>query len=112
MEALWKGGPATAEAIIGSIAPVQGWEPTTVKTLLNRLLNKGAVKAERDGRRYIYKPALTRADHVFEESKNLVDRLFGGKIAPLVSQFSEEDRLSAEDIAELRRLVERLDNGT
>lgn len=111
MDALWRTSPTSAEAIIADIAPAQSWEPTTVKTLLNRLLKKGAVKAERDGRRYIYRPALTREDYVFEESKGLVDRLFGGRLAPLVSQFSEQERLSPEDIGELRRLIQRLDNG-
>jgi predicted transcriptional regulator len=78
--------------------------------LLNRLLKKKAIKAERDGRRYLYTPLLSREKYVSQESKGLLDRLFGGRVAPLVVHFSEQRKLSKKDIAELRRLLEELDS--
>lgn len=110
MEALWRRQPQSAEEIVAEVAEGQGWTDATVKTLLNRLLAKDAISAERDGRRYLYSPKLSRADYVDEESTGLIDRLFEGRLASLVSHFSEREKLSAEDIAELKRLIAELDN--
>jgi BlaI family penicillinase repressor len=106
MGALWAREPLSAEDIAAEIAEGQGWSDATVKTLINRLLNKGAVGAERDGRRYLYRPVLARDAYVEAESQGLLDRLFEGKLAPLVSHFSQTGALTAEDIAELKKLIE------
>nr|WP_225540547.1 BlaI/MecI/CopY family transcriptional regulator [Xanthomonas sp. XNM01] len=108
MEVLWASSPRSAEEVIAALAGPTGWAEPTIKTLLNRLLNKGAIDAERDGRRYLYSPLLQRQAWVRSQSEGLVERLFGGRVAPLVAHFSEQGRLSADDIAELRRLLEDL----
>jgi predicted transcriptional regulator len=110
MDVLWRGAPRSAEEILSEVGPRQGWQEGTVKSLLNRLLKKKAIKAERDGRRYLYTPLLSREKYVSQESKGLLDRLFGGRVAPLVVHFSEQRKLSKKDIAELRRLLEELDS--
>lgn len=110
MEALWRAAPRSAEDILAEVGPRQGWQEGTVKSLLNRLLKKKAVKAEREGRRYLYTPLLSREKYVSQESKGLLDRLFGGRVAPLVAHFSEQHKLSKKDVAELRRLLEELDD--
>ena len=110
MEVLWRQAPRSAEDILAEVAPRQGWQEGTVKSLLNRLLKKKAIRAERDGRRYLYTPLLSREKYVSQESKGLLDRLFGGRVAPLVAHFSEQRKLSKKDIAELRRLLEELDD--
>ena len=79
-----------------------------MKTLINRLLKKKAVAAAVDRRRYLYRPRVARADYVMSESQDLLDRLFAGRLAPLVSHFSQARQLSAEDIAELKRLIKEL----
>ena len=71
----------------------------------------GAIQAEKDGRRYLYSPLLKRRDWVLQESRGLLDRLFDGRVAPLVAHFSEQRKLSRKDIAELRKLLEELDDG-
>ena len=109
MEALWRRQPLSAEDIFATVAGAQDWSEGTVKTLLNRLLGKGAISAEKDGRRYLYRPVLKREDYVLEESANLVDRLFGGRVSSLVTHFSEREKLTPDDIAELKRLVAELD---
>lgn len=110
MEVLWRQAPRSAEEILAELGPRQAWQEGTVKSLLNRLLKKKAVKAEREGRRYLYTPLLTREKYVSQESKGLLDRLFGGRVAPLVAHFSEQHKLSRKDVAELRRLLEELDD--
>jgi predicted transcriptional regulator len=110
MEVLWQRSPRGAEEVVAELARDQDWQEATIKTLLNRLLNKGAIGAEKDGRRYLYSPLLKREDWVHGQSRSLVDRLFGGRVAPLVAHFSEKGRLSKRDIAELKRLIGELDN--
>lgn len=111
MQALWRESPLAAEDVVAAVAAGQGWQEATVKTLLNRLLKKGAIRAEREGRRYLYAPVLRREDWLRQESQGLLDRLFGGRVAPLVAHFSEQRKLSKKDVAELRRLLEELDDG-
>ena len=113
MEALWKRQPPnsamSAEDIGAEVAEGQGWSEATVKTLVNRLLKKKAIAATRDGRRFLYRPLVARAAYVQAESQGLLDRLFDGRLAPLVSHFSQTQTLSAEDIAELKRLIAEMD---
>ncbi|TBR40167.1 MULTISPECIES: BlaI/MecI/CopY family transcriptional regulator [Dyella] len=110
MEVLWRAAPRTAEDILAEVGPQQGWQEGTVKSLLNRLLKKKAVRAEKDGRRYLYSPRLTRGQYVSQESKGLLDRLFEGRVAPLVAHFSEQHKLSRKDVADLKKLLEELDD--
>jgi BlaI family penicillinase repressor len=111
MQVLWKDGPLGAAEVFAALGGQQDWQEATVKTLLNRLLNKGAVSVERDGRRYLYAPVLRREDWLQQESKGLLDRLFGGRLAPMVAHFSEQRKLSKKDIAELKKLIQELDDG-
>lgn len=107
MEVLWAGSPKTAEDVVDALSGEQDWQEPTIKTLLNRLLKKGAISAEREGRRYLYSPVLRREDWVRAQSSSLLERLFGGRLAPLLAQFQAEQGLSAEDRAALRELLER-----
>lgn len=109
LQVLWERHPQSAEEIASALSERQEWALGTVKTLLNRLLNKGAVSAEREGRRYLYTPLLNRSDWEKRESLNLVDRLFGGRLSPLVMHFSSHRKLSEEDLQALRRLLEDRD---
>ncbi len=111
MDVLWREHPLGAEGVVAALAKTTDWQEATVKTLLNRLLKKRAIAAERDGRRYLYRPLLKRADYVHAESKGLLDRLFDGRVAPLVAHFSEQRKLSKKDIAELKRIIEEIDDG-
>jgi predicted transcriptional regulator len=110
MEVLWERHPLGADEVVAALAESTDWQEPTVKTLLNRLLKKRAIAAQRDGRRYLYRPLLKREDYVHVASKNLLDRLFDGRVAPLVAHFSERRKLSKKDIAELKRLVEEIDH--
>jgi BlaI family penicillinase repressor len=105
MDQLWQRAPQTAEDLVATLSATQGWQPSTVKTLLNRLLHKGAISAERDGRRFLYSVVLERDAWQRNQSVSLIDRLFGGRLAPLVAQFASQRRLSKTDIAALKALL-------
>ena len=109
MQVIWDRGPLPTEDIVAAVRHAR-WGESTVKTLLNRLLNKGALSAEKDNRRYVYAAELTREEWLAHESHGFLDRVFGGRVAPLVAHFSDRRKLSKKDIAELKRLIEELDH--
>jgi BlaI family penicillinase repressor len=108
MEALWEHAPLTATEVADFVGEERDWSLPTVKTLLSRLVAKQAVSTEPDGRRFLYRPLLDRADYVGGESRRLVDRLFGGRAAPLIAHLAETEALSDEDIAEIEALLREL----
>ncbi len=109
MEVLWSAGvPLTATEVAQRIETGRDWSDRTVKTMLARLLAKGVLTHEEDGRRYLYRPAVARDRYVAGESRRLVDRLFGGRAAPLVAHLAQGDGLSQDDIAELEALLKEL----
>ncbi len=108
MEVLWEDAPLDANAVAGALSGRQDWTLATVKTLLSRLLAKGALAAEAEGRKFLYRPLIARTDYVSGESRRLVDRLFGGKLSPLVAQMAAQEALTAEDIAEIQALLKEL----
>jgi predicted transcriptional regulator len=110
MEVLWRSHPLGADEVVAALARSRDWQEATIKTLLNRLLNKGAIAAERDGRRYRYSPVLAREEWLLDESRGMLERLFDGRVAPLVAHFSQHRKLSRKDIAELRKLLGELED--
>jgi BlaI family transcriptional regulator, penicillinase repressor len=108
MEVLWKEAPLAAADVAERVGPARGWSVRTVKTMLSRLLAKGALVHEEEGRRYLYRPAIDREDFVARESGKLIDRMFGGRVTPLVAHLAERDRLSKQDIAEIEALLKGL----
>lgn len=111
MEVLWTRSPLPTEEVIAALEGEQHWQEATIKTLLNRLLKKKAVRAVKDGRRFLYSPAITRDEWVLSESKGLLDRLFAGRVAPLAAHFSRHGKLSKRDIADLKKLIAEIDDG-
>jgi BlaI family penicillinase repressor len=111
MEALWRRGAMTSDEIVAEVGASQAWGEATVKTLVNRLLKKKAIESARDGGRHSYRPLLARADYVQAEGQGRLDRLFDGQLAPLVSHFAGHHALKPDDIARLKTVVGRMDDG-
>lgn len=110
MDVLWAEGPQGAEEIAVEIGIEARWSEATVRTLINRLIKKGAIKAQRNGRRVIYHPLLTRDDYISAESETFLNRLFEGRLAPMVAYFSDKGKLSDEEVRLLRRIVDRIED--
>lgn len=108
MEVLWRDSPLSAAEVAERVDPSRGWSDRTVKTLLSRLLAKGVLAHEEEGRRYLYRPAVQREDYVAQESGRLIDRMFGGRVTPLVAHLAERDRLTPQDIEEIEALLREL----
>ncbi len=108
MEVLWEESPLTAQEVAERVPAERDWSANTVKTLLGRLLAKSVIGHEEDGRRYRYRPLVERADFVVGESRRFMDRLFGGKLTPLVAHLAERDAITDQDIAEIEALLKEL----
>lgn len=108
MEALWARSPLTANEVADAVAPVRGWSLPTVKTLLARLVTKQAVGTQPDGKRFLYTPRIARSDFAADESKRLVERLFGGSAAGLFAHLAEAEALSDKDLAQIEALLNEL----
>lgn len=110
MQALWRRTPLTADEIVADVRARQPWAEATVKTLINRLLKKKAIKSERVDGRHQYVALVDRAHYVQDESQGLLNRLFEGQLAPLVAHFAQNRKLKPEEIARLKKLIAELDD--
>jgi predicted transcriptional regulator len=110
MEALWRHGPLTPDGVIAEVGEAHDWAPGTVKTLITRLLRKGAIAGAREAGGYLYRPLVSRDDYVQSESQGLVDRLFGGEVAPLVAHFAQHRALTAKDVQLLKDLIAEIED--
>lgn len=110
MEAVWTEAPLTSAEIIQHVGRHEDWAPKTVQTLIGRLVGKEMLLREPAGRGYLYRPAIRREEFVASKSRGLVQRLFSGRITPLVAAFADGEKLDENDLRELRALVDELEN--
>jgi len=108
MAVLWAEAPQSAADIADKLPARRAWSPTTVKTMLSRLVDKGALGAEAQGRRFLYRTLIERDRIVGAQAGQLIDRLFGGRVSPLVAHLAECRDLEPEDLAELEKLIKDL----
>lgn len=99
--------PVTAQEVVATLAGTRDWSPQTIKTMLARLVKKGALVTEPDGKRYMYRAAVAREACQRLEGKNFVQRVLGGSPAGMLAYFVREGRLSRDEIEELRALLDR-----
>src|SRR5262245_23552727 len=110
LEVFWRvQRPLSADEVVGAMENSHEWSAGTIRTFLTRLVKKKALGSTPDGRRYLYPPLIARDDYVHKQSRGIIDRLFGGRITPFITQFSERHRLTRHEIDELKRLIDRLD---
>lgn len=110
MEALWSRGPLPLEGVVEAVRD-QNWGLATVRTLIHRLQKRNAIRSEKIDGRVRYCPVLQRDAYLETEAQSLVDRLFDGKLTPLVAHFAGRRALPPEEIERLRALLDELDRG-
>jgi BlaI family transcriptional regulator, penicillinase repressor len=111
MKVLWESSPHTASEVADAVCERMQWHPKTVKTLLGRLVKKGALRFKEEGNRYSYRPVFPRESFVAAESRSFLDRVFGGEATPALVHFVESVELSDEEIQELRTILDRKSEG-
>ncbi len=103
MSLLWEQSPRTPGEIIDALAQT-GWKRRTIRTLVDRLAQKGAIKAQSDGKRQ-YAPAVSRQACVRHESRSFIQRVFRGEPASFLLQLVKETKLTAAEIEQLKQLL-------
>jgi BlaI family penicillinase repressor len=107
MDVLWRESPQTAREIVEKLARRNGWQPSTTRTLLRRLVGKNAVLVSALRRPAVYQPALSREKCVRQESRSLLRRFFRGRPVEMLVHLVEETPLSSTDIERLRKILSR-----
>jgi BlaI family penicillinase repressor len=106
MKVLWEKSPQTANEVIEKLEPTMDWNPKTIRTLINRLVQKKAVSYHQDkGSMYAYYPLVSQDSYLQIETKSLLNRFYGAAFKPLLVNFLKEEKLSSEDIDELKRIL-------
>ena len=106
MQVLWEAGEATANQVVERLSDSTTWKPNTVKTLINRLVKKKAVAFEKKGREYLYRPLVSEEECKRAESRSFLERVYGGATKPMLAAFLETEKLSADEISELKRILD------
>ena len=107
MQICWlKATPCTANEIVKALEQSTDWKPNTIKTLIGRLVKKGALGYKEEGRLYLYYPLVAEDECIKAESKSFLNRVFGGALKPMLVTFLQEEKLSQDDIEELKQILE------
>jgi BlaI family penicillinase repressor len=108
MRIIWACHPITAADLVEELTRNDAsWHPKTARTLLARLVKKGALEYEPLGRVYVYKPKVSERACQASASRSFLDRVFGGSLKPMLAHFAEERKLTREDLRELSELLEK-----
>ena len=108
MEALWESAPQTASELTKRLRPSMDWAENTVRTLLTRLVEKGALKTvENSAGIRTFLPAVKRESCVGAESESFMQRVFRGASKPLLVHFVQNARLTPQEVRELKQLLDQ-----
>ena len=105
MKAVWDRSPRTANDIVAVLSKRTHWKRETIRTLINRLVQKKALGFEKNGRQYHYYPLVAQADCIRAETRSLLRRFGSGSIEPILAAFVEERQLTPEQIDRLKRIL-------
>jgi len=111
MQVLWEKGPQTANEVVDALSRQVKWKPRTIKTLISRLVKKGAVKVTEEGYRYRYSAAVDASACVRSETNSFVRRVYQGAMKPALAAFLEDADLSPQEIDDLQRILHQKRKG-
>jgi len=111
MQVLWSKGALTANEIIAELKGKVKWNPRTIRTLISRILNKNALDFDKEGKEYRYYPTVTEKQCIKHERLSFLKRVYGGATKPMIAAFIEDAKLSKDDIAELKAMLEQKGKG-
>ena len=105
MKAVWEKHPITSKELVDKLSGPSGWNPKTIKTLISRLVKKGAVKFECQGKTYLYAPAVEKEECQAEEADSFLNRVFDGALMPMLAHFAKSRSLSKAEITALKDIL-------
>ncbi len=105
MKIIWECAPVSTNEITDRLVQSTDWSPKTIQTLIRRLVGKGAVTYEKQGRVFVYTPSVKEDEYLKEKSSSFVNHYFNGDIRALISSYLESDSISGEDIEALKGIL-------
>ena len=105
MNVVWQKSPVPASEIIQQLSARNEWHSRTIRTLLDRLVKKGALTIEADGKRYLYEPAISMEACIRHESRSFIDRVFGGEPVSMLLNLVKDTKLTANEIKQLKKIL-------
>jgi BlaI family transcriptional regulator, penicillinase repressor len=105
MKVIWTNTPTTANKVVEALEGKTEWKPKTIQTLLARLVQKGALAADKGGREYVFRPLVSSDDYVHAATRSFLRRFFDGDVAPFLARFLEREKLSRREIEELKEIL-------
>ena len=106
MEIVWNDNPIGTNEITDRLTGDGERSPKTIQTLIRRLVDKGALSAEKRGRQFYYTPAIDRDDFIDNQKKRFTDRFFGGDVTLLVSSFIGDGKITQKELEEIRSIID------
>lgn len=107
MKVLWTNGPQTANQVIAAIQKQTDWKPKTIRTLLDRLTKKSVVGVDKEQKVYSFFPLYSEDECKRAEVQSFIKRIYGGTVKPMLIQFIEEERLTKEELDELKSILDQ-----
>ncbi len=104
MKTIWNEPPRTLQDVLSSLKHTD-WSTTTIQTYLARLVKKGALITQRQGKGYLYYPAVSEEDCRLAESRNFLNRVYNGSLSQMVKGFVKSGSLSEDELSELKKLI-------
>lgn len=105
MKIVWHYAPISTNEVTEHLAATTNWKPKTIQTMLKRLVQKGAISYEKQGRVFVYTPLVEETEYINFESKSFLNRFYNGTITSMVSAFLENGNLSEQEVNELYSLL-------
>ena len=105
MKVIWSKAPINTNEVTDSLLQATDWSPKTIQTLLKRLVQKGAITYEKKSRVFVYTPLVVKEDYLNQESEHFLTRFFNGNLTSLVASYMKDERISQEELEELRSLL-------
>ena len=106
MKIIWALKTATARQVVEALTTETTWKPKTIQTLITRLVQKGALEADKSAREHTFTPLVTEQECRQAASRSFLTRVFDGEVAPFLACLLERKRLSRKEVEELRRILE------
>jgi BlaI family transcriptional regulator, penicillinase repressor len=106
MKVIWAQSPITANQVFEGLKGLKKWKPNTVKTLISRLVQKKILAFYKEGREYFYYSLVSEEECVRDENKSFLNKIYGGTFSAMLVQFLKDEKLSPEEIKELKTILD------
>ena len=110
MKIVWANAPISTNEVVEKLVETTTWTPKTIQSLLARLVKKGALDYDKNGRVFVYTPLVKEEEYLQKESNTFLNRFYNGMLSSMVVNFLKQDKLSQDDIQELRRILDERSN--